>query len=105
MFLNKLKRGHKILLLFNLVYLIPFIIYYISIKNYEFLIYIGVVIALLILIIATFSRTKFDYTILWMLSIWGFLHLTAGGLLINGEVLYGYRILDIFQGAVDPDLF
>lgn len=97
----KLTKTHWAIILFNLVYLLIFAVYYISIKNYEFLWYIAVVVFFLILIGMTLHRTKFDYVILIGLSLWGFLHMAGGGIIVNGEVLYRYILIPLYNGGED----
>jgi len=93
----KLKRGHWFVLLFTIAYVLIYTIYYLSIKNYEFLWYILVLVFFFCLIFFTLGRTKFDYFILWGLSIWGLLHMSGGGLIINGDVLYNLQIFHFFE--------
>jgi len=45
----------------------------------------------------TLDKTKFDYFILWGLSIWGLLHMSGGGLIVNGDVLYNLQIIHLFD--------
>ncbi len=78
--------------LFTLAYVLIYAIYYISIRNFEFLWYILVLAFFFGLILFTVNKTKFDYLILWGLSIWGLLHMSGGGLIINGDVLYNFEI-------------
>tara|TARA_Y100000310_G_C20478798_1_gene713702 strand:+ start:216 stop:821 length:606 start_codon:yes stop_codon:yes gene_type:complete len=94
----KFEKGHWIILFFNLAYIITFLIYYLSIKNYEFLWYIFVVIFFFFLIALTLGKTKFDYFILWGLSLWGFMHMMGGGFIFNGETLYKF-VIPIFQSG------
>ncbi len=98
-----MKKSYWFLILFNLAYIIGFTIYYVSIKNYEFLLYIAVLLVLFVLVAVTQKKTKFDYFILWALSIWGLMHMMGGGVLVNGETLYRYHIIDLYQGP-DPEL-
>ncbi len=91
----KLKKGEWFLIFFNLIYILSFALYYISIRNYEFLWYVAIIIFFFILIIATFKKSKFDYIILWGLTIWGFLHMAGGGLIINGAVLYKLQLIHL----------
>lgn len=93
----KLKKGQIGLIIFNLLYILAFTVYYLSIKNYEFLWYVAVMLFFLALIGATLSRSKFDYFILWGLSLWGFLHMAGGGIRINGNVLYALPIVHLFN--------
>ena len=93
----KLKRGHWWILLFTVAYILAYSIYYISIKNYEFLWYILVLLFFFGLIFFTLEKSKFDYLILWGLSIWGLLHMSGGGLIVNGNVLYNFQIIHLFD--------
>ena len=90
-----------ILVIFNLAYILGFTIYYVSIQNYEFLIYIGVLVAVALLVLLTLKKTKLDYLALWGLSIWGLLHMMGGGVRINGESLYRLRIVEILDRGGD----
>ncbi|MEK6894196.1 MAG: hypothetical protein AABX10_01915 [Nanoarchaeota archaeon] len=92
-----MKRSHIWIIIFNVIYLVAFFIYYISINNYEFLWYIFVIIILGSFIGLNLHKVKFDNLVLWLLSIWGFLHMLAGGLRINGTTLYSLRLIDIID--------
>ncbi|MEK6898604.1 MAG: hypothetical protein AABW79_00730 [Nanoarchaeota archaeon] len=56
----KWGKGLWALFIFNALYLAAFIIYYFSIGNYEFLIYIGVVVLLGLIILFTLKYSKLD---------------------------------------------
>jgi len=92
-----LKKGEWLLLIFNLLVIIGFTIYYGSIKNYEFMIYIGVIIFFFVLILATLKRSKFDYIILAGLSLWAFFHMAGGGVKVGSGVLYGVQLIPIIN--------
>ena len=81
-------KNYWSILLFNLFYILPFTFYYLSRKNYEFLWYVSVLVFFYVLILATLPKSKFDGTILWGLSLWGFLHMAGGGIRIGENVLY-----------------
>ena len=91
----KLKRGEWFFVLFNLAYIIPFTIYYLSIKNYEFLWYVVVLVGFALLIGLTLRKTNFDYLALGGLSLWGLLHMTGGGLIVGENVLYAFEVWKI----------
>ena len=95
----KLKRGEWWLIFFNLAYIIAFSIYYFSIGNFEFLWYIIVIVFFFALIFTTIRKTNFDYFILWGLSLWGLMHMSGGGLTVNGEVLYRLILIPIIQSG------
>lgn len=91
-----IKKGEWLLILFNLAYIIPFTIYYISIRNFEFMGYIIIVLALFTLISLTLRKTKFSHKTLWGLSLWGLLHMIGGGIIINGGVAYAWEVIPIW---------
>ena len=80
-----LRNGEWFLVFFNLAYILALAFYYLSIKNYEFLWYVVVLIFFFLLIGLTLRKTNFDYLILWLLSIWGFLHMAGGGIWIGNR--------------------
>lgn len=92
-----LKRSEWFVIAFTLLYVFAYAIYYINIGNFEFLWYIAVLLFFFGLIFATLKRTKFDGLILWGLSIWGLLHMSGGGLIVNGDVLYNLQIVYLFD--------
>ena len=94
-----LKKGEWFIVFFNLAYVLAFIFYYTSIENYEFLIYILVLVIIGIIILTTLKVSKFDYLALWGLSIWGLLHMMGGGIKINGQTLYSLRLIDIVDNG------
>lgn len=93
----RLKKEEWAIFFVNLIYIAAFALYYLSIKNYEFLWYIGVMGFFICLILFTLNYTKFDYWILIGLSFWGFLHMAGGGIVVNGDVLYAFEIFKIFE--------
>ncbi|MBI2448708.1 DUF2238 domain-containing protein [Candidatus Pacearchaeota archaeon] len=92
----KIKKGEWGLILFNLIYVAIFTIYYLSIKNYEFLWYVAVLLFFVGLIAFTLKKSNFDYLILWGLSIWGFLHMAGGGVRVGDGVLYALQLIPIW---------
>ena len=87
------------LILFNLLYIVAFTIYYVAKQNYEFMVYIGVLVLLFALVFAIQRRVKFPILILWMLSVWGLLHMLGGGVhLADGTVLYRWVPVELYQG-------
>lgn len=92
-----MKKGVLAVILFNVFYIISFLFFYGTRGNYEFLSYVGVIILFAILIGTTLNITKFDYFVLWGLSIWGLLHMLGGSLIINGSTLYSLRLFEILD--------
>jgi len=94
-----IKKGEWVLILFNLLYIVAFTIYYVARQNYEFMVYIGVLVLLFAVVFAIQRRVKFPVLILWMLSVWGLLHMLGGGVhLADGTVLYRWIPIELYQG-------
>lgn len=85
------------ILILTLGYISAFTIYFINIKDYEFLWYIAVILFFFGLILFTLHRSRFDYLILGGLSLWGLLHLAGGGIPVQGEVLYALQLIPLWE--------
>ena len=70
--------------LFTSVYLVGALITAVQLSNYEFLLYIGVVVLLMGVVWVVHGRVALTSGALWCLSIWGLAHM-AGGLVIVPE--------------------
>lgn len=95
----KLTKGEWFVVLFNLAYLVPFGLYYLFRKDYEFIVYVAVLALIALVVLFTLRKSKLDYFALWGLSIWGLVHMLGGGLMINGSTLYAFRIFPFFDGG------
>lgn len=83
-----LKKGQLPILLINLIGIIVFTFLFLSRQNYEFLIYIGVIIFFLFLILLTNKKVNYPNVVLWGLTVWAFLHMAGGGIYLQGKRLY-----------------
>lgn len=94
---GKIKKEHWILLGINLGLLAAFGAGFIDHGNYEFLIYIGVILFFIILIGAT--RNKVDYSLrsLTGLTVWSALHMAGGGIPAGDGVLYDVILIPLSQ--------
>lgn len=90
-----LHKGEWILFAINALGVIGFTGYYLSIRNFEFLWYIAVMVIFFALILSTLRKTNFGYDILIGLSLWGFMHMAGGGVRVNGDVLYALHLIPI----------
>ena len=89
------RKNQVPILLSNIICLAFFTALFFSRKNYEFLMYIGVIIIFLLLIVATNSKVQYPNEILWGLTTWALLHMAGGGLYIKGTKLYEIILLPI----------
>ena len=92
-----MTKSHQQILLFNFFYISVFIFYYVTRHNFEFLLYIGVLILFFVLIFLTLPKSKFSPAILWGLSIWGLLHMAGGGVAVGEGVLYDVILLPLIS--------
>lgn len=101
-----MRRGYLALIVFNLLYIAGFAVYYIAKQNYEFMLYIAVLVILFALVCFVQGRVKFSYTILWMLSVWGLLHMMGGGVHVpSGDVLYRWVPVELYNAHDDRGEF
>jgi hypothetical protein len=92
-----MKKEHTVLLLSNLALIIGFGALFLARLNYEFLIYVGVIIFFLCLI--GISLKKVDYTLgsLVGLTVWSSLHLAGGGITIGEGRLYDLMLIRLSE--------
>lgn len=81
-------REYFWLTFFTLFYVGSFGVYYLSTGNYEFMWYVLVLVFFMVFIGGTLKVSRLPVYLLWLLSLWGLLHMAGGGIKINGEVLY-----------------
>jgi len=79
----------------NLIYVPVFTVVALRNLNFEFLLYVGVVLMVGGLILWKQHAVRFDLPILWGLTIWGLMHLAGGNVRVGGEVLYNLILLPL----------
>lgn len=89
------------LITFTLIYLLCAAYFYFSRGNWEFVAYLGVTIGIGLLLMGTARKSGLDHLVLWMLSIWGLLHMLGGILPVGDTVLYGWRIYPFMDRGGD----
>jgi len=80
----------------NLVYLPAFTVVALGRRNYEFVMYALVVLAVALLVLWQQRRVRFGLTILWGLTGWGLLHMAGGNIRVGDGVLYGVILAPIW---------
>lgn len=78
--------------IFNATYLFWGGAYFLQDINVEFVIYVAVIVVIVGTVLLSAHRTEFPAWQLWLLSIWGLMHVLGGAVMIDGAVLFGYRI-------------
>ena len=90
-----LKPGQRPILLVNLILLVGFTVFYGARQNYEFLLYLGVIVFFLAVILMTNHRVNYPNSVLWGLTAWAFLHMAGGGFRVGDGVLYHVILIPI----------
>jgi Predicted membrane protein (DUF2238) len=72
-------------------------VYFIQDFNLEFVIYVGVIVAILGTVFSTVSYTKFPLWQLWLLSLWGLLHVLGGAVQTLDGVLFAYKVYPLLD--------
>ena len=73
-----LKKGQLPILIVNILLILIFLPLSFKQENYEFVIYIGVIILFFVLILATNKRHTLSNFVLWGLTGWATLHMLGG---------------------------
>ena len=76
---NRSKKLPKLIAGVTLLYLLTGTIAALRSENWEFVFYILIVLAIGLVVLLIHSRIGLTHSVLWLLSLWGFLHM-AGGL-------------------------
>jgi len=90
-----IQPRHYPILAVQVISLLGFSWWFLRLENYEFLLYVGVIVFFLGLIIATIEKTRFSNTVLWGLTAWALLHMAGGGLTVGDGRLYELMLLPL----------
>ena len=90
-----MKKGLKSLVIITLLVLVGFLIKAFVDKNYEFLGYWIVLVALFLIVIRMDKKFNFPLFSIWLFSIWSVLHMAGGLIKINGTRLYDLVLIPI----------
>lgn len=99
--MKELLREYRYLVAFTVIYLLGAAVAYGSRGNWEFIAYLGVTLFIGLIVLVTVKRSGLDHLVLWMLSVWGFLHMLGGILPVGETVLYGWRIVELVDRGGD----
>lgn len=91
-----LTRRERPILIANLVYVPAFTALALTGGNYEFLLYVVVILVVGGLIVWKQDRVRFEPPILWGLTLWGLLHMAGGNIRVGDGVLYSVVLLPIW---------
>lgn len=91
------RKEQRPILLVNACALLAFTALFVSRRNYEFLLYVGVIVFFLVLILATNRRVSYPAHVLWGLTLWALLHMSGGGIFIGETKLYEVILIPISE--------
>ena len=91
----RLERGHVAPLAVLFLVLVPFSVYFAYRQNYEFLLYVAVIVFFMVVIALTNDRVRYPLPIIWGLVAWAILHMCGGGIPIGDGVLYGVILVPL----------
>lgn len=92
-----MKKEHILLGVINAVYLTGFAWKFLAQRNFEFVIYVGVVLAALIWIGLTLRRVDYSLSTLIGLTVWGIMHMAGGGVPVGAGRLYDVMLIPLSQ--------
>lgn len=78
--------------------ILGFTVSFLARENYEFLLYIGVIVFFFFVLLLTDIAVKFSKTALWATVLWAFLHMAGGGLPVGDGRLYDVILLPVSPG-------
>ncbi len=90
-----LKKEQFPVFILHSIPLLVYTIIFLSRANYEFLGYVGVIVFFMLVVIFTNDKVNYPTGILWGLAIWSVLHMSGGGVILNGTRLYDQILLPI----------
>ena len=92
-----IRKDQQPILITISILILAFGSYFIFTKNYEFIIYVLVIIAVLLLILFTNNRVNYSNFSLWGLAFWGLLHMSGGSIRIGEGRLYEVILIPISE--------
>lgn len=82
---------------FTLAYVLGFSLWFLSIGNFEFIVYIATMLGLIALVGLTLRKAEYPPAMLWALTLWGLAHMAGGSVPVDGSVLYNLRLIPLVE--------
>jgi len=90
-----LTRREWLILVVNAAYVSIFSVITVRRLNFEFMLYVGVILLVGALVVWKQRTVGFDGVILWGLTLWGMMHLAGGNITVGDGVLYGVEFVSL----------
>lgn len=94
-----LKKGQLPIFLSGLLLVLIFTILAFNKRNYEFVMYIAVIVFFFLLILWTNKKNNFSNLLLWGLLGWATLHMVGGLIFYKGAVVYAWVVFEFFRNS------
>ena len=91
------NRSETLVGVVTLAYVLGFTIWFLSIGNFEFIVYIATMLGLIALVALTLRVAEYPVPMLWALTFWGLLHMAGGSVPVAGSVLYNLHLIPIVE--------
>ena len=88
-----LSRKEIPILLVNVAYMSVFTVVALRNLNFEFLLYVGVVLVIAGWILCKQRTVLFPRPILWGLTVWGLMHMVGGNIRLDGAMIYSLQLI------------
>lgn len=88
-----MTKAQRVLLLLNSALICGFGLVYLARRNYEFIIYVGVIVFFVLLIVATRRKVNYTTGALVALTVWAALHLAGGAIPVGDGRLYEVMLI------------
>lgn len=92
-----LKKSQIPILVVNIIFLLAYLFIFLQRRNYEFISYVGVIVFFGLVVLATNKKVNYPNYLLWGLTLWGFMHMSGGGVIVNGSILYKLILIPITE--------
>ncbi len=92
-----IRKGQIPILVSILCALAVFSVHFVTRKNYEFIIYVGVIVFFLVVFIVTNPKVYYPNSVLWGLVLWAVMHMAGGSVRIRGALLYKIMIIQLSE--------
>ena len=79
----------------NIIAVAAFSLLFFVRENYEFILYIAVIIFFIVVILKSRHQVDYPQPVLWGLTVWAILHMAGGGLYLGDKSLYSTMLLPI----------
>lgn len=91
------EYSYLALWIFNLTYLFWGAAYFIQDLNIEFVIYVAVIFVIVGGVLLISEHANFPHWQLWLLSVWGIMHILGGAVETTDGALFAYRIYPVLD--------